>query len=104
MKITLMFLLTTLSICHSFSQTYQELGVKFTLKDRLIKIENIDKKFKEFKITEKDSASFVITELTINYQIEGDVVENHKLYTKNGVVVIEMISDKMKKQIIFRRK
>ena len=104
MKNILMFLMSTISVCHSFSQTYQELGVKFTLKDSLITIENLDKKFKEIKITEKDSASFVITELTINYQIEGDVVENHKLYTKNGVVVIEIISDKIKKQIIFRRK
>lgn len=100
----LILLLSTLSVCCSFSQTYQELGVKFTLKDNLITIENLDKKIKEFKITEKDSASIVITELTINYQIEGDVIENHKLYTKNGVVVIEMISDKIKKQIIFRRK
>lgn len=104
MKITLIFFLTTLSICCSFSQTYQELGVKFTLKDNLIRIENLDKKFKEFKITEKDSASIVITELIINYQIEGDVIENHKLYTKNGVVEIEIMADGLKKQIIFRRK
>jgi hypothetical protein len=104
MKNILILLLTTLSVCHSFSQTYQELGVKFTLKDRLITIENIDKKFKEFKITEKDTATFVITELTINYQIEGDVVENHKLFTKNGYVEIEIMSDGLKKKIIIRRK
>lgn len=100
----LILLLSTLSVCCSFSQTYQELGVKFTLKDNLITIENLDRKFKEFKITEKDSASIVITELTINYQIEGDVIENHKLYTKNGVVEIEIISDRIKKKIIIRRK
>ena len=104
MKNILLLILTTLSVCFSFSQTYKELGVKFTLKDSLIIIENLDKKFKEIKITEKDTATFVITELTINYQIEGDVVENHKLYTKNGFVEIEIISDKIKKQIIFKRK
>ena len=96
-------LLTTLSVCFSFSQTCQKSGVKFTLKDNLIRIENIDEKFKEFKIMEKDSASFVITELTVNYQIEGNFIKNHKLYTKQGVVIIEIISDKIMKQIIFRR-
>lgn len=104
MKIVLIYFFTILSFQYSFSQVYEELGVKFTLKDRLITIENIDKKFKEFKITEKDTATIVITELTINYQIEGDVVENHKLYTKNGFVEIEIMSDGLKKKIIIRRK
>ena len=104
MKFPLIFISTILSFYYSFSQTYRELGVKFTLYDSLITIENLDKKFKEIKITEKDNASFVITELTINYQIEGDVVENHKLYTKNGVVEIKIMSDGLIKKIILRRK
>ena len=103
MKNALILLMSTISVYHSFSQSYQELGVKFTLKGNLITIENIDKKFKEFKITEKDTASFVITDLTVNYQIEGNFIKNHKLYTKQGVVIIEIISDKIMKQIIFRR-
>ena len=104
MKFHLIILFTILSFQYSISQVHEELGVKFTLKENLIRIENIDKKYKEFKIMEKDSASFVITELTVNYQIEGNFIKNHKLYTKQGVVVIEIITDKLKKKIIFKRK
>lgn len=89
---------------YSFSQIHEELGVKFILKGNLITIENLDKKFKEIKISEKDTATFVITELTINYQIEGSFIKDHILYTKNGFVEIEIMSDKIKKQIIFKRK
>lgn len=103
MKNILILLISTISVCHSFSQSNQELGVKFTLKGNFITIENIDKKFKEFKITEKDSTGFAIIDLTINYQIEGIFIKDHKLYTKKGVIVIEIISDNIKKEIIFKR-
>lgn len=104
MKISLIFILTIVSFYYSFSQVHEELGVKFILKGNLITIENLDKKFKEIKITEKNSASFVVTELIINYQIEGDFIENHVLYTKNGVVEIEIMADRLKKKIIIYRK
>lgn len=88
---------------NSFSQTYEELGVKFKIKDTLIIFENLDKKIKTIKITETSSTNLGKIELVINYQIEGDVVENHRLYTKNGRIDIEIISDKLKKQITIRR-
>jgi hypothetical protein len=104
MKFPIIILFTTLFFQHSISQVHEELGIKFTLEDSLIIIENVDKKFKEFKISERDSTSFAIIELTINYQIEGFLIKDHILYTKNGIVVIEIISDKLKKKIIFKRK
>ncbi|MBC5836017.1 hypothetical protein G6N05_14100 [Flavobacterium sp. F372] len=104
MKFHLIILFTILSFQYSISQVHEELGVKFTLKDSEVIVENIDKKFKEFKIIEIDTTSFTIIELSINYQIEGSFVKSHILYTKNGNVVIEIISDKLKKKIIFKRK
>ena len=104
MKFPLIFIFIIMPFYYSFSQIHEELGVKFILKGNLITIENLDKKFKEIKISEKDTATFVITELTINYQIEGSFIKDHILYTKNGFVEIEIMSDKIKKQIIFKRK
>ena len=104
MKFPLIFIFIIMPFYYSFSQVHEELGVKFILKGNLITIENLDKKFKVIKITEKNSASFVVTELIINYQIEGDFIENHVLYTKNGVVEIEIMTDRLKKKIIIYRK
>lgn len=87
----------------SISQTFEELGVRFFVKDSLITIENVDKGLKKIKILEKDSTFPGAIELIINYQIKGDVVENHKLYTKRGVVEIEIVYKGINKKMILKR-
>lgn len=88
---------------YSFSQDFEKLGVKFTITDSLITFHNIDKKFKTIKIIEKYNNGLVNLEYSINYQIEGDIIEQQKLYSKNGEICIEIITDKLKIKFIVQK-
>lgn len=103
MRCFVVFLIMFFCSQKSISQTFEELGVRFFVKDSLITIENVDKGLKKIKILEKDSTFPGAIELIINYQIKGDVVENHKLYTKRGVVEIEIVYKGINKKMILKR-
>ncbi|MFC4818097.1 hypothetical protein [Flavobacterium sp. GCM10023249] len=79
------------------------MGVKFIINDSIMIIENMDKKFKTIKIFEKECLQIGEIQQTSYYQIEGDVVENHKFYTKKGVVKIEIVCCGRNKKIILKR-
>ncbi len=102
MKNIVIIFLFTCSLS-AYSQEVVELGVKFTVKDSLVIIENLDRKFKHISIIERDKTEMGGIELALNYDIEGDVVQDHKLYTKNGDVVVEIISDIQKKKFVISR-
>lgn len=87
----------------SFGQEVVELGVKFTLKDSVLNITLLDGKYKQIKINESKHDSIVEIELIRNYYFEGDTVYDHKLYTKDGFIKIEIISGDKKKKFIFQR-
>lgn len=87
----------------SYAQKVVELGVKFSVKDSLIVIENLDRKFKHISITERDKTTIGEIELVLRYDIEGDVVQDHKLYTQNGVVDIEIVCGNQKKKFQISR-
>jgi hypothetical protein len=89
----------------SFGQEVIELGVKFSLKDTLLNIKLLDGKYKQIKVEERQSNSIVDIELIRNYYFEGDVVHDHKLFTKDGIILIEILSgDKKKKFQLLRNK
>lgn len=88
---------------YSFSQEFEKLGVKFTITDSLITFRNIDKKFKIIKIVEKDNNGLFQLESSVNYQIEGDVIEHQKIYSKKGEISIEIIADKLKIKFIVQK-
>lgn len=87
----------------SFSQEIEKLGVKFIITDSLITFHNVDKKFKSIKIVEKYNNGLVHLEYSVNYEIEGDIIEQQKLYSKNGEISIEIIADKLKIKFIVQR-
>jgi hypothetical protein len=100
--IILFFFMYSLS---SFGQEVIELGVKFSLKDTLLNIKLLDGKYKQIKVEERQSNSIVDIELIRNYYFEGDVVHDHKLFTKDGIILIEILSgDKKKKFQLLRNK
>lgn len=82
----------------SFGQEVIELGVKFSLKDSVLNIKLLDRKYKQIKVEERQSSSIVDIELIRNYYFEGDVVYDHELYTKDGIILIEIISGNKKKK------
>ncbi|CAM3723864.1 hypothetical protein [Flavobacterium saliperosum] len=87
----------------SFCQTYDELGVVIIFKDSVIQIINRDGGYKVIKISERQNNKLVEINLIKTYYFEGDVVHNHKLYTKEGEVVIEIKEgEKMKTIVILR--
>lgn len=88
---------------YSFSQDFDKLGVKFAITDSLITFHNVDKKFKTIKIVEKYNNGLVDLEYSINYQLEGDISEQQKLYSKKGEISIEIIADKLKIKFIVQR-
>ena len=88
---------------YSFSQEFEKLGVKFIFTDSLISFINIDKKHKTIKIIERDYTGLVHFEYSANYQIEGDVIQDQKRYSKNGEIHIEIIADKLKKELIIQK-
>lgn len=88
----------------SFGQTYNEAGVKFMIKDTIMVFENMDRKYKTIKIVEQESHLIGETQLMSNYTIEGDVVEEHKFYSKNGTIKIEIIVDTLKRTFWIKRK
>lgn len=88
---------------YSFSQEFEKLGVKFTITDTLITFQNIDKKSKTIKIVEKNSNELVHLEYSANYEIEGDIIQEQKLYSKKGEIIIEIIADKLKIKFIVQK-
>ncbi len=82
----------------SHSQEVVELGVRLSVKDSLVVIENLDRKFKHISITERDRTNMGEIELALKYDIEGDVLQDHKLYTENGVIDVEIVSGNQKKK------
>lgn len=87
----------------SFGQEVIELGVKFSLKDSLLNIKLLDGKYKQIKVEERQTGSIIDVELIKNYYFEGDVEHDHKLYTKDGIILIEIISGNKKKKFKFIR-
>ncbi len=87
----------------SFSQEIEKLGVKFIFSDSLITFINIDKKLKVIKIIESDYTAIVDFKYSANYEIEGDVIQEQKIYTKNGEINIEIIADKIKIKFIIHK-
>lgn len=102
MKNQLICFFCFVSFC-SFSQEIEKLGVKFIVTDSLITFHNVDKKFKTIKIVEKYNNGLVYLEYSINYQIEGNIIEQQKLYSKIGEISIEIIADKLKMKFIVQR-
>lgn len=88
----------------SFGQEVIELGVRFSLNDSILNIKLLDRKYKQIKVEERQSNSMVDIELIRNYYFEGDVVHDHKLYTKDGIILIEVISENKKKKFKFLRR
>lgn len=88
----------------SSAQEVVELGVKFILKDSLLTIKLLDRKYKQIKVEERQSNSIVDIDLIRNYYFEGDIEHNHKLYTKDGIILIEIISGNKKKKFKFLRR
>lgn len=93
-----LYLFVSLNCFGSYSQEIRQLGVKFTVRDSLIVVENLDKKYKSIVITERDSGVLGEIELVSKYHIEGDVVQDHKLYTDDGEIFVDITSDKQKKK------
>lgn len=82
----------------SFGQEVVELEVKFSLKDSVLTIKLLDQKYKQIKVVEKQFGALGEIELIRNYDFEGDVVHDHMLFTKNGNIMIEVISGNKKKE------
>lgn len=82
----------------SFGQEVVELGVEFSLKDSVLIIKLLDQKYKQIKVVEKQFGALGEIELVRNYDFEGDVVHDHQLFTKNGNIMIEVISGIKKKE------
>lgn len=87
----------------SFCQTYNEMGVNFIINDSIMIIENMDKKFKTIKIFEKECFQIREIQQTSYYQIEGDVLEKYKFYTKKSVIKIEIVCGGRNKKMILKR-
>lgn len=87
----------------AYSQEVVELGVRFSVSDSLVVIENLDMKFKSITLTEKELNKFNKPELVMKCEFEGDVVQNYKFVTQKGVVVVEIISGNKKKKFIFQK-
>lgn len=102
MKSIVIFLFSMNSL-FSYSQEVVELGVKFSVKDSLVVIENLDKKAKHISIAETDKTDLGEIELALKYDIEGDVIQDHKLYTEKGDVVVEIVSGNQKKKFLIQR-
>lgn len=86
-----------------YSQDVVVLGVKFSLKDSLVVIENLDKKFKSITVTEKELNKLNEPELVMKCEFEGDVVQNYKFVTQKGVVVVEIVSGNKKRKFQIQR-
>lgn len=87
----------------SFGQEVIELGVKISLKDTVLSIKLLDRKYKHIKVVESKSDPFLEFEIIKDYYFEGDVVHDHKLHTNYGVIIIEIISENKKKKFKFIR-
>lgn len=102
-QLTILFFFIFLKI--SNAQEVIELGVKFSLNDSLLNIKLLDGKYKHIKVVEFKPDPFLEFELIKDYYFEGDVVHDHKLFTKDGIILIEIISgDKKKKFQLLRNK
>lgn len=100
MKLPFLFFFFSLNC---LGQVYEELGVKLSLKDSIVLIENLDQKFKYLKFVEREFGTLGEIELIRNYDFEGDVVHCHKLYTKNGDVFVDIVFERQKRKIVFKR-
>lgn len=88
---------------YCFSQEFEKLGVKFIINDSIITFHNVDKKSKTIKIVEKNLNGLVHFEYSANYEIEGDIIQEQKIFSKHSEINIEITSNKLKRKFIIRK-
>ncbi len=88
---------------YSFSQDFEKLGVNFIITDTLITFHNVDKKFKTIKIVEKNLNGLFHLEYSANYEIEGDITQEQKIFSKQSEINVEITANKLKRKFVFRK-